>query len=129
MKMLDVAKEMERLCGELFAQLEAAFVEDMRDPDFLAEFLCEVGNSPDKYSNILNPKVTRLALAYKGAMDSYMEIDELVDIEHYSNISLEPDEFEEHDDLSANREDVLHFPTEVQVDPYDHPDGDRHDRG
>jgi hypothetical protein len=129
MKMLDVAKEMERLCGELFTQLEAAFIEDMRDPDFLTEFLCEVGNNPDKYSNILNPKVTRLALAYKGAMDSYMEIDELVDIEHYANINLEPDEFEDHSPALPNREDVLEFPREVSIDPYEQPDGDRHDRG
>jgi hypothetical protein len=129
MKMSEVAEEMENICGELYTKLEAAFISDMKDPEFVTDFLCDVGNNPDKYSSVLNPKVTRLALAYRAAMNSYMEIDELVDIEYYANINLEPDEFEEHNPQSSNRDNALQFPSEVRVDPYEQPDGDHHDRG
>ena len=75
MKMIDLAGKMEVLADGIFAELKKNFIKQLEDEDFVTDFIIDVGINPDKYSDILDPKITRIALAYKAAMDCFMELD------------------------------------------------------
>ncbi len=117
MKMTDLAGRMEFIAGDLFNELRRTFMEQLADEDFVTDLLCEVGNNPERYSNILDPKATRIALAYKGAMDSFMELDELAHFEHLAKQVEKPVESETDSSGSPNRGDVLNFPLDVFLPP------------
>ena len=120
MKMSDLTSRMELLTGDIFEELRKAFIQQLTDEDFVIDFILEVGNNPEKYSDILDPAITRIALAYKGAMDCFMELDELAALEHLAVQSQEPAESETVPSDSSNRGAVLDFPLDV----FSLPEGD-----
>ena len=117
MKMTDLAGRMEFIAGGLFNELRRTFMEQLADEDFVTELLCEVGSNPEKYSDILDPKATRIALAYKGAMDSFMELDELAGFEYLAKQAEKPAESETPSPDRLNRGDILNFPLDALSTP------------
>ena len=113
MKMTDLAGRMEFIAGGLFNELRRTFMEQLADEDFVTELLCEVGSNPEKYSDILDPKATRIALAYKGAMDSFMELDELAALEHLAKQVEKPAEPETVPDNPQGHQKILEFPVDL----------------
>ena len=113
MKMSDMALKMEVIAGDIFSELHKNFVEQLTDEDFVTDFLIEVGSNPERYSDILDPKITRLGLAYKAAMDCFMELDELAALEQFMKPEEEPDEPEAPHDKPQNHQKVLEFPTDI----------------
>jgi len=113
MNLFETAGRMEEVAQELFVQLHAAFIKDLADEDFVTDFLISIASDPAKYSAILDPRVTRLALAYNSAMNSYMELDELAHLESLAEPEVEADESAPATTGQPNRGDVLTFPTDI----------------
>ncbi|HCO13962.1 MAG TPA: hypothetical protein DIT46_07240 [Gemmatimonadetes bacterium] len=117
MKMIDLAGKMEVLADGIFAELKKNFIKQLEDEDFVTDFIIDVGVNPDKYSDFLDPKITRIALAYKAAMDCFMELDELATFEHAMEQFLkkeeEPAKSEPSPDRPQNHQKVLEFPTDI----------------
>lgn len=113
MDLFETAGRMEAVAQELFDQLHAAFIKDLADEDFVTDFLINIASDPAKYSEILDPRVTRLALAYNSAMNSYMELDELAHLESLAEAEDTPDESETAPSDQANRGEVLDFPADI----------------
>tara|TARA_R110000744_G_scaffold36139_9_gene83624 strand:+ start:331 stop:669 length:339 start_codon:yes stop_codon:yes gene_type:complete len=104
---------MELLTGDIFDELRKAFIQQLTDEDFVVDFIVGVGNNPEKYSDILDPMVTRIALAYKGAMDSFMELDELAALEHLAKQVEKPAEPETVPDNPQGHQKILEFPVDL----------------
>jgi len=117
MKMIDLAGKMEVLADGIFAELKKNFIKQLEDEDFVTDFIIDVGINPDKYSDILDPKITRIALAYKAAMDCFMELDELATFEHAMEQFLKKEEELDKPapspDRPQNHQKVLEFPTDI----------------
>ena len=113
MKMIDLAGKMEVLADGIFAELKKNFIKQLEDEDFVTDFLIEVGCNPERYSDILDPKIVRIALAYKAAMDCFMELDELAAFEQFMKPEEEPDEPEAPHDKPQNHQKVLEFPVDI----------------
>ena len=113
MDLFETAGRMEAVAQELFVQLHAAFIKDLADEDFVTDLLISIAADPAKYSEILDPRVTRLALAYNSAMNSYMELDELAYLESLAEPEVEADESETAPPDQENRGEVLDFPTDI----------------
>ena len=93
----------------------------------LVPVLMDIGSDPARYINIFSDEIIRLGAAYYKAISAWTELDEMGIDDYYpeTDIDLEPDTFDE----PSNRDNALPFPSEVRVDPYEQPDGDRYDRG
>ena len=113
MDLFKTAGRMEAVAQELFVQLQTAFIKDLADEDFVTDLLISIAADPAKYSEILDPRVTRLALAYNSAMNSYMEPDELAYLESLAKPEVEADESETAPSDQENRGEVLDFPTDI----------------
>ena len=113
MSMSDMALRMEVIAGDIFGELHKNFIEQLTDEDFVTDFLIQVGSNPERYSDILDPKIIRIALAYKAAMDCFMELDELAAFEHLAREQEEPDEPEAPHDKPQNHQKVLEFPVDI----------------
>ena len=113
MKMIDMALRMEVIAGDIFSELHKNFVEQLTDEDFVTDFLIEVGSNPERYSDILDPKIVRIALAYKAAMDCFMELDELAAFEQFMKPEEEPTEPKAPHGKPQNHQKILEFPNDV----------------
>ena len=116
MNLFETAGRMEEVAQELFVQLQAAFIKDLADEGFVTDFLITIASDPAKYSEILDPRVTRLALAYNSAMNSYMELDELAHLESLAEPEVEADESETAPPSAENRGKILDFPPTTEDD-------------
>ena len=112
----EIAGGMELMAQVLFNKLHAAFIEDLADEEFVMEFLSHIAAEPEKYAAVLDPKVTRLALAYNSAMNSFLEIDELVHLESPADPEDLSDEPETVPLDSENRGKILDFPATTEED-------------
>ena len=119
MKMSDLSSKMELLTGDIFEELRKSFIQQLTDEDFVVDFIVGVGNNPEKYSDILDPMVTRIALAYKGAMDSFMELDELAALEYLAKQAEKPVESETAPDNPQGHQKILEFPVDIFSVPED----------
>ena len=117
MKMIDLAGKMEVLADGIFAELKKNFIKQLEDEDFVTDFIIDVGINPDKYSDILDPKITRIALAYKAAMDCFMELDELAAFEQFMKPEEEPTEPKAPHGKPQSYQKVLEFPLDVYSIP------------
>ena len=121
MKMIDLAGKMEVLADGIFAELKKNFIKQLEDEDFVTDFIIDVGINPDKYSDILDPKITRIALAYKAAMDCFMELDELAAFEQFMKPEEEPTEPKAPHGKPQSYQKVLEFPLDVYSIPEEDP--------
>ena len=112
---------------ELSKQFQAEFTRLTKDEEGLLGLMQEIAENPDMYFPILGPKIVYLAVAYSEAMNSYISMDEIIHCEWEESADA-PDVPETEEPLPSITQDVIAFPVEVQPDPYDYPDGDRHDR-
>ena len=122
----NIKSQLENAAENLSIEFQRVLINEMATEDGLVPVLMDVGSDPARYINIFSDEIIRLGAAYYKAISAWTELDEMGIDDYYpeTDIDLQPDTFDE----PVNREDVLRFPTEVRVDPYDQPDGDRHDR-
>ena len=122
----EIKDQLEKAAENLSIEFQRVLINEMATEDGLVPVLMDVGSDPARYINIFSDEIIRLGAAYYKAISAWTELDEMGIDDYYpeTDIDLEPDTFDE----QPNREDVLRFPTEVKVDPYEQPDGDRHDR-
>ena len=120
-----IKDQLEKAAENLSIEFQRVLINEMATEDGLVPVLMDIGSDPARYINIFSDEIIRLGAAYYKTITAWTELDEMgIDDYMVTNVQLEPDTFDDH----PNREDVLRFPTEVQPDPYDYPDGDRHDR-
>ena len=121
-----IKAQLETAAENLSIEFQRVLINEMATEDGLVPVLMDVGSDPARYINIFSDEIIRLGAAYYKAISAWTELDEMGIDDYYpeTDIDLRPDTFDE----QPNREDVLPFPVEVKVDPYEQPDGDRHDR-
>ncbi len=121
-----IKSQLETAAENLSIEFQRVLINEMATEDGLVPVLMDVGSDPARYINIFSDEIIRLGAAYYKTITAWTELDEMGIDDYYpeTDIDLEPDTFDE----QPNREDVLPFPVEVKVDPYEQPDGDRHDR-
>ena len=122
----NIKSQLENAAENLSIEFQRVLINEMATEDGLVPVLMDVGSDPARYINIFSDEIIRLGAAYYKTITAWTELDEMGIDDYYpeTDIDLQPDTFDE----QPNREDVLRFPTEVKVDPYEQPDGDRHDR-
>ena len=122
----NIKSQLENAAENLSIEFQRVLINEMATEDGLVPVLMDVGSDPARYINIFSDEIIRLGAAYYKTITAWTELDEMGIDDYYPepDIDLQPDTFDE----QPNREDVLRFPTEVKVDPYEQPDGDRHDR-
>ena len=123
----NIKSQLENAAENLSIEFQRVLINEMATEEGLVPVLMDVGSDPARYINIFSDEIIRLGAAYYKTITAWTELDEMGIDDYYpeTDIDLQPDTFDE----QPNREDVLRFPTEVKVDPYEQPDGDRHDRG
>jgi hypothetical protein len=123
----NIKSQLENAAENLSIEFQRVLINEMATEDGLVPVLMDVGSDPARYINIFSDEIIRLGAAYYKTITAWTELDEMGIDDYYpeTDIDLQPDTFDD----QPNREDVLRFPTEVKVDPYEQPDGDRHDRG
>ena len=121
-----IKSQLETAAENLSIEFQSTLINEMSTEAGLVPVLMDIGSDPARYINIFSDEIIRLGAAYYKTITAWTELDEMGIDDYYpeTDIDLQPDTFDE----SVNREDVLPFPVEVHVDPYDHPEGDRHDR-
>ena len=121
-----IKAQLEIAAENLSIEFQSTLINEMSTEEGLVPVLMDIGSDPARYINIFSDEIIRLGAAYYKTITAWTELDEMGIDDYYpeTDIDLEPDTFDE----SENREDVLPFPVEVKVDPYEQPDGDRHDR-
>ena len=122
----NIKSQLENAAENLSIEFQRVLINEMATEEGLVPVLMDVGSDPARYINIFSDEIIRLGAAYYKTITAWTELDEMGIDDYYpeTDIDLEPDTFDE----QPNREDVLPFPVEVKVDPYEQPDGDRHDR-
>ena len=122
----NIKSQLENAAENLSIEFQRVLINEMATEEGLVPVLMDVGSDPARYINIFSDEIIRLGAAYYKAISAWTELDEMGIDDYYpeTDIDLQPDTFDD----QPNREDVLRFPTEVKVDPYEQPDGDRHDR-
>ena len=78
MSILDINNRLGELSRELSIQFVTALFSELNEEEVLAGLIHEIAESPDKYYSIFGHNVVRLALAYNHAINSYMELDEII---------------------------------------------------
>ena len=123
----NIKSQLENAAENLSIEFQRVLINEMATEEGLVPVLMDVGSDPARYINIFSDEIIRLGAAYYKTITAWTELDEMGIDDYYpeTDIDLQPDTFDE----QPNREDVLRFPTEVKVDPYEQPDGDRYDRG
>ena len=121
-----IKSQLENTAENLSIEFQRVLINEMSTEDGLVPVLMDIGSDPARYINIFSDEIIRLGAAYYKTITAWTELDEMGIDDYYpeTDIDLQPDTFDE----QPNREDILPFPVEVKVDPYDQPDGDRHDR-
>ena len=122
-----IKAQLEIAAENLSIEFQSTLINEMSTEAGLVPVLMDIGSDPARYINIFSDEIIRLGAAYYKTITAWTELDEMGIDDYYpeTDIDLQPDTFDE----QPNREDVLPFPVEVKVDPYEQPDGDRHDRG
>ena len=123
----EIKSQLENAAEDLSILFQSTLIGEMATEEGLVPLLMDIGSDPASYINIFSDEIIRLGAAYYKTITAWTELDEM-DIDDYyphPDIDLQPDTFDE----PPNRDNTLQFPSEVHVDPYDQPDGDRHDRG
>ena len=122
----NIKSQLENAAENLSIEFQRVLLKELMTEEGLVPVLMEVGSDPASYINIFSDEIIRLGAAYYKAISAWTELDEMGIDDYYpeTDIDLQPDTFDE----PVNREDILPFPVEVKVDPYEQPDGDRHDR-
>ena len=122
-----IKAQLENTAENLSIEFQRVLLKELMTEDGLVPVLMDVGSDPARYINIFSDEIIRLGAAYYKAITAWTELDEMGIDDYYpeTDIDLEPDTFNE----PSNRDNALPFPSEVRVDPYEQPDGDRYDRG
>ena len=123
----NIKSQLENAAENLSIEFQRVLINEMATEEGLVPVLMDVGSDPARYINIFSDEIIRLGAAYYKTITAWTELDEMGFDDYYPepDIDLEPDTFNE----PSNRDNALPFPSEVRVDPYEQPDGDRYDRG
>ena len=118
MNIEDINEKMGDLTVELSKQFQAELIQFAETEGRLLGLLHEIGENPEMYFSILGPKLVHLACAYNEAVNSYMALDELI-VEEWCNPSPLLDTPEIGEGPPTISPDVLRFPRDVSIDPYE----------
>ena len=123
----EIKSQLENAAENLSIEFQSKLINEIATENGLVPVLMDVGSDPARYINIFSDEIIRLGAAYYKTITAWTELDEMGIDDYYpeTDIDLQPDTFDE----PLNRDNALQFPSEVRVDPYEQPDGDRHDRG
>jgi len=123
----EIKSQLENAAEDLSILFQSTLINEMATENGLVPVLMDIGSDPARYINIFSDEIIRLGAAYYKTITAWTELDEMGIDDYYPHpdMQLEPDTFDE----PPNRDNALQFPSEVQIDPYEQPDGDRHDRG
>ena len=123
----EIKSQLETAAEDLSILFQRTLIGEMATEEGLVPLLMDIGSDPASYINIFSDEIIRLGAAYYKTITAWTELDEMEIDDYYPHpdIDLQPDTFDE----PPNRDNALQFPSEVQIDPYEQPDGDRHDRG
>ena len=123
----EIKSQLETAAEDLSILFQSTLIGEMATEEGLVPLLMDIGSDPASYINIFSDEIIRLGAAYYKTITAWTELDEMEIDDYYPHpdIDLQPDTFDE----PPNRDNALQFPSEVQIDPYEQPDGDRHDRG
>ena len=125
-----IKAQLEIAAENLSIEFQSKLINEMSTEAGLVPVLMDIGSDPARYINIFSDEIIRLGAAYYKTITAWTELDEIGIDDYYPHpdMQLEPDTFDDHNEPS-NRDNALPFPSEVSVDPYEQPDGDRYDRG
>ena len=124
MKIEDINDKMGDLTQELSKQFQTEFIRLAETEEGLLGLMHEIAESPEMYFSMLGPKIVHLANAYNEAVNCYMSLDEILADEWCESIpSPVGPEFGEGPPTITP--DVLRFPTDATIDPFDYPNGER----
>ena len=121
MNIEDINERLGDLTQELSKQFQAEFMRLAQTEEGLLGLMHEIAENPDMYFSILGSRIVHMAVAYNEAVNSYMSLDEIMcnewcessDHQLTPEVGLGP---------SAITPDVIAFPAEVKIDPYDQPE-------
>mgnify|MGYP003636472207 CR=1 FL=1 len=124
MKIEDINDKMGDLTQELSKQFQTEFIRLAETEEGLLGLMHEIAESPEMYFSMLGPKIVHLANAYNEAVNCYMSLDEILTDEWCESMpSPVGPEFGEGPPTITP--DVLRFPTDATIDPFDYPNGPR----
>ena len=124
MKIEDINEKMGDLAQELSKQFQTELIRLAETEEGLLGLMHEIAESPDLYYSMLGPKIVNLANAYNEAVNSYMSLDEILTDEWCESMPA-PVGVEFGEGPPTITLDVLQFPTDAVIDPFDYPNGER----
>jgi len=127
MKIEEINDKIGDLTQELSKQFQTEFIRLAETEEGLLALMHEIAENPEMYYSMLGPKIVHMANAYNEAVNCYMSLDEIL-CDEWSESSPSMDKPEIGEGPPTITPDVLRFPTDATIDPFDHPDGDLHDR-
>ena len=123
MDIQDINNKLGDLTQELSAQFRTTLSTSILDDEVLLGIIHEIAESPDKYYSIFGSKAVRLATAYNQAINSYVELDEIM-MEEWEQSTPSITTPEVGEVPPPVTPDVIAFP----VDPFDLPEGEQDKR-
>ncbi len=124
MKIEEINNKIGGLTQELSKQFQTEFVRLAETEEGLLGLMHEIAGSPEMYFSMLGPKIVHMAIAYNEAVNCYMSLAEILCDEWEQSVpSMDTPEVGEGPPTITP--DVLRFPTDATIDPFDYPNGPR----
>ena len=124
MDIQDINERLGDLTVELSKQFQTEFIRLAETEEGLLALMHEIAENPEMYYSMLGSKIVHMATAYNEAVNCYMSLDEILCDEWCESTPL-MDKPEIGEGPPTITPDVLRFPTDAAIDPFDYPNGDR----
>ena len=133
-KYQEMYRAVESLLDDTVLSLRTQVKEVLFNDSQIDEAIWELARDPELCRAAFGDEFAQNLLLLNSVAESVSLLDDLA---HFSNEAertreelerIEAETFMSRKPKNEQTRDVLQFPTEFYVDPYDHPDGDRHDR-
>ena len=102
MSTLEISERLGNWAMDLSSQIRTAISVAVLEDDCLLGLIHQIAENPDRYSIIFGSKIIRMSTAYRHAVDSLMELDEL--LENHSDSDL---------DMSSKKKVAIEFPVDI----------------
>ena len=131
-KYQEMYRAVEALLDDTVLSLRTQVKEVLFNDSQIDEAIWELARDPELCRAAFGDEFAQNLLLLNSVAESVSLLDDLA---HFSSESdrvkeelekIEAETFMSRKPLNEQRRDVLQFPTEFYVDPYDHPDGDNH---
>ena len=109
MSTLEISERLGDWTMNLSSQIRTAISVAVLEDDCLLGLIHQIAENPDRYSIIFGSKIIRMSTAYRHAVDSLMELDELMEEEAEQ---LE-NHFDSGIDMSSKKRVAIEFPVDI----------------